>query len=551
MADEAEVGEKQPPADSSPQENADKATLQRLKSLEKECKRLASSVGWFYQKYDFIHTPNDIDRSKSLEKDSDSDQSEDERSPIHSPKPEIKKVSLAEWAVLLQKPGPNSSLLTVAPKRQGDIGVSSHAIDKHVHGDKTPKEDTDHRNRPAYRVILEGRAGLMEVLGDIFSSQSLPGPYIWLWPFKYLIDYGDKLRLRLEEMEADTGEKDRDCVQKVHNKPPCPMKAHENIDQQPCASPKTCGSDNELSVEKQHVATKSPTVINAVGGSDTGFLALSRAKWHETSGERATGSREAAQDRRSHKLGGSDPKLKDELRCIVQFMDHEMDSIFTAKKKIDDGSKRTIAYDYLWLLFRPGTLVVTRDLQPRAYCVLHVTGGRALERTALDTDPRGRPEYDDLYGVERARREALHVKYPRTSPFTVDCFFVDFDGTNFGPSSKTFVIEEYDGERSISSLELYPLKFAEDATQSRRDLVKRGKRFRQLARVDHKHYAGRTITEPDILEVQSEVGGAKNDSSIYFTVLIVDGQGPWGNRYRLQVGYRKIQQGKKISPRLA
>lgn len=81
------------------------------------------------------------------------------------------------------------SLLTVGSKGRGE-SASWHQTRKAHHdaGRATfeisvePGRTTRSSNENAYRMILNGRAELMEVLGEMFNSQTSPGYYIWLWP---------------------------------------------------------------------------------------------------------------------------------------------------------------------------------------------------------------------------------------------------------------------------------------------------------------------------------------------------------------------------------
>ncbi|KAL2058235.1 hypothetical protein ABVK25_001853 [Lepraria finkii] len=65
-------------------------------------------------------------------------------------------------------------------------------------------------------------------------------------------------------------------------------------------------------------------------------------------------------------------RLRDELSCLVEFMDKDMKTIFDVQKDLKDGTRKTIEFDCLWQLFKPGEFVVTSGNQKRAYVVLLV-----------------------------------------------------------------------------------------------------------------------------------------------------------------------------------
>ena len=203
-------------------------------------------------------------------------------------------------------------------------------------------------------------------------------------------------------------------------------------------------------------------------------------------------------------------RLRDELRCIIKFMDEDMKDIFSVQKGLDDGTRKTIAFDYLWQLYKPGDVVISRKgEQKRAYVVLHVTGGRALNNNGQPSTNKEREKIDErwryLTREQQQEKEAYLAKHSKTTPFVVDWFYIDFDGTKFGPLPQKFTLSEYEGELTIDSLEIYPTRFDSDATQTQKTLIKRGKRFVKLAQGGHKYYSGGTIREPLILEKESEV----------------------------------------------
>lgn len=77
---------------------------------------------------------------------------------------------------------------------------------------------------------------------------------------------------------------------------------------------------------------------------------------------------------------------RNQLRCLVNFMDSDMQDIFDVVRQLANRSLKEVAFEHLWLLYKPGDLVYTMK-DPgefstyQAYRVLHVTGGRPI----LDT----------------------------------------------------------------------------------------------------------------------------------------------------------------------
>ena len=431
------------------------------------------------------------------------------------------------------------SLLTVAPKgrREGNSnsranGFPSAPGKAAVYKSSEPAEASIlASSEKSYRVILNGRAELMEVLGGIFNSSTLPGLYVWLWPFKYLINYEKQVRLRLDEEEAkcneiatptieeeeeedefrndefkkdvNSGHDEQIAVSSGIAQPSDvrfsdgnSQKAKEQEDVDPIDQLEIIQEKEAPTKTKDHETKSkaSPTV------NDTQYQDQPTERKEATNNDKHV-ARE--REEKTERMGNT--RLRDELRCLVEFMNHDMKDIFLVQQGLSDCTRHTIAFDYLWLLFRPGDMIVKKGDQMRAYIVLHVTGGRAMDRYTRTTGKEDISYEPYMSKEEQQEKEAYLAKFPRTSPFVIDCFYIDFDGSNFGPLPETFRLGEYDGEVHINSLEAYPVRFDKDARQTEMALKKRGKRFVRLARGDHKSYSGRTIRESPILETSGEV----------------------------------------------
>ena len=467
-----------------------------------------------------------------------------------TPKCEIAHISNAEWRARQYEIYSRTaySLLTVAPKEREDSSSSIQPVDVQpgpLSGSGEPTAEVsavptlgrkDASKKP-YRAILNGRAELMEVLGGLFDTQSAPGFYFWFWPFKHLIAYDGKLRARLSEEES----KVRDADQKSESEalPPTVNEA-ENVthrdDSKPKAIPASSVSQEDAnsvkdlkSIHKNQEGVPSQEAVQA--GRDATEI-VGKAVDHEieadgSPADAAPGEIQAENTSQSIKPDTQtvdNTRLRDELRCLVNFMDSDLKDVFSVQKDIDDGTRKLIAYDHLWQLYKPGLVVISGKEQKRAYVVLHVTGGRALQRdsqlaVAKDVAADG---YD---AKRREEREAYFAKYSKTSPFVIDCFYIDFDGTNYGPLPQKFMIDEYEGEVPITSLEVFPIRFNEDPKKTEKTLVRRGRKFVKLANVDHKFYSGRTLQEAKLPSIAGEVGNL----SFYRPSVVTDfcNQGSW------------------------
>ena len=445
------------------------------------------------------------------------------------PKCEIAHISNAEWRAIQYEHNHKTpySLLTVAPKEREDSSSSIEAVEVQplsgsgkttAEASAVPMLRSKEISKKPYRAILNGRAELMEVLGGLFDAQSAPGFYFWFWPFKYLIAHEEKLRARLSEEESKL--RDADHKSKSEALPSASDEA-ENVTQTDDSSPKVeeyssvsqAHADSVKDLKPEYKNQEQTASQDAVQVEQVAAKGVQKAVDHEIKAnnsppEEETGEFKAENTFPTQKLDTErvdDTRLRDELRCLVTFMDTDLKDIYSVQKDIDKGTRKLIAFDHLWQLFKPGVVVISGKGQKRAYVVLHVTGGRALQRdsqlaVAKDDAAEG---YD---AKRREEREAYFAKYPKTSPFVIDCFYIDFDGTKFGPLPQKFMLEEYEGEVPINSLEVFPIRFDDDPTKTEKSLVRRGRKFVKLANVDHKYYSGRTLREAMPLDIPGEVG---------------------------------------------
>ncbi|KAL7935954.1 hypothetical protein V8C35DRAFT_296461 [Trichoderma chlorosporum] len=184
------------------------------------------------------------------------------------------------------------------------------------------------------------------------------------------------------------------------------------------------------------------------------------------------------------------------MSCLIDFMD------YTIQARIDYLSinqPRTISFNHLWYLFKPGDDVVAQGRR-QAYRVISITS------TGHKVTPPWRTW----------RRDESEPN----SHITLFCVYIDFDGKQLGPVSKSFVISKFDGEKAITALEVYPIRFAEAPVPSyqqnregapkessegsfQKELIDRGKMFIDVANVKHMHYNGFTLEARD--EVDSQV----------------------------------------------
>ncbi|KAI8954915.1 hypothetical protein F4801DRAFT_530445 [Xylaria longipes] len=156
-----------------------------------------------------------------------------------------------------------------------------------------------------------------------------------------------------------------------------------------------------------------------------------------------------------------------------------------------------VTFNELWYIFKPGYEVRTPgESQIQVYRVAKVTGGRSVVKQATGRDPS-----------ENLASMKLKEEGFSEGSFIIECFYIHYDGTMFGPVNKTFQIRRFDGDRNVTMLPVVPLHCYANEGEIRKGLEIRGKKFTKLsnpAARAHRKYKGLTLDKnPE--QVESEV----------------------------------------------
>jgi len=165
-----------------------------------------------------------------------------------------------------------------------------------------------------------------------------------------------------------------------------------------------------------------------------------------------------------------------DIKCLIQCIEIFLTPI---KLRLVPASRpEMVRFEELWLLFQPGSLVVVdqRNVMQRIWKVIQKTGGRRYlrPREPLDNDA------DNVFGD--------------TAAFTIDCYYIDFDGESLGPVMRTFQIPSFDNRRPIRSLSVCPVAIANpEFPETKENLMEMGKMFLEHTKVQHRYYSGKTF----------------------------------------------------------
>lgn len=165
-------------------------------------------------------------------------------------------------------------------------------------------------------------------------------------------------------------------------------------------------------------------------------------------------------------------EARDDLQCLIRFLEERLANIH---RRLDQKKPKVFFHD-LWHVFKPGTLLFIDDKPDMAWKVLQATGGRNyLSTRSHDSSTSG-------------------VEFAKIGPFLLDCYYIDYDGQEFGPMQYVHAIKPFEGEMDITSLGIYPVQYSANCAERLKQLSSRGETFVKASKIQHMYCKGRTLT---------------------------------------------------------
>lgn len=178
------------------------------------------------------------------------------------------------------------------------------------------------------------------------------------------------------------------------------------------------------------------------------------------------------------------------IRCLVQFIDKYLRPTL---RRLEKDLDCKIQFRDLWYIFKPGETVYMPLRHPRGpVSIDRVTTGPEMFQSRYNILWRvtgsggGRPVTSGGQNRTQTRK---------STPFRVNCYYIDFDGRYFCPTTHTFMIMPYDGERLVTSLDFYPLRFQGAAQRTLQEHIGKGRIvFNSIASsFTHFYYCGPSL----------------------------------------------------------
>ncbi|KAK8028429.1 AAA family ATPase, partial [Apiospora marii] len=215
-----------------------------------------------------------------------------------------------------------------------------------------------------------------------------------------------------------------------------------------------------------------------------------------------------------------------QLRYLLCFMEEHMKPQIQLDRDAREGNLKTIRFQDLWMLYRPGALVYTSFRKTIKAGDYETSGART--RTMHTIKGTETPQAYKIIAVVGGMllSEAQQNQYSTStniySPLRIVCYYIDFSRQRFGCVCLPIDIAPFEGERGINSLEVYPLAYAPDPkeplalgqaqtapgeTTIREFLRMRGNEFIQVSEASHRLYEGLTwgstkINAPVIIDFE-------------------------------------------------
>ncbi|KAI1139707.1 hypothetical protein F5Y05DRAFT_330604 [Hypoxylon sp. FL0543] len=224
------------------------------------------------------------------------------------------------------------------------------------------------------------------------------------------------------------------------------------------------------------------------------------------------------------------PAALPHFRAFVAFVDEYLGKQIQLYGHLRQGIEQQVAFENLWMLFDVNDTICCplreggkkkeeylndegadhtpiRRHTSQAYRVVATSGGMQFTGTMAPTfkteeiDESSYPTslHSALMDTERSVKQIANLlthtaKNPRRirtsyTEFIVYCFYVDYNGAEYGAVRDVFVFKPYEREIEISSLQAYPIRYSKFHDH----FHDRGKRFLDITRISHLQYQGLTV----------------------------------------------------------
>ncbi|RAL08000.1 uncharacterized protein BO97DRAFT_480930 [Aspergillus homomorphus CBS 101889] len=171
------------------------------------------------------------------------------------------------------------------------------------------------------------------------------------------------------------------------------------------------------------------------------------------------------------------------MRCFVEFIDREIYPIF---ERYRGTSQQKVRFGDLWLLLKYNEMLYSPP------------EGEEYQNSSQPMSPKAKSMSQTVWKlcgewIPTPKDGHPHDLGEDSQEYQATCYYIDHDGESYGAVKHVFKIQYFEGEKDITSLPVYPLRFAKDAEQIFSRLKAQGERFQSLINERHLRYEGWTV----------------------------------------------------------
>ncbi|KAF3807244.1 hypothetical protein GCG54_00008699 [Colletotrichum gloeosporioides] len=179
---------------------------------------------------------------------------------------------------------------------------------------------------------------------------------------------------------------------------------------------------------------------------------------------------------------------------------------FKIQSQVADATLKSISYQNLWYLFKPGDIIIGRGEAgshlgdtAEAYCVYCPTSSRPPQKVLAFA-------WDAAFWQKHSVSPPDYLKDNVSQPddFHLFSYHWQFNGSRFTPQQKLVVIKPFEGEKEITKLAYFPKQFCKADNPILKYLIDKGETFRRL-RYGHGVYKGLNVQPQPPQFVDEEV----------------------------------------------
>ncbi|PWY83636.1 hypothetical protein BO70DRAFT_335763 [Aspergillus heteromorphus CBS 117.55] len=186
------------------------------------------------------------------------------------------------------------------------------------------------------------------------------------------------------------------------------------------------------------------------------------------------------------------------VRKFVEFVESELEPLW---KRAAGSTHRKVSFADLWMTFQPGELVYIPSASESSMGQIWPEPANLSQKIwrlhVIVRDPYPSTAQCDI---------------PMNSSQELDlwCYFIDFNGVSYEPFTRRFSIKAYTGQKDITSLQVYPLRFLkerETLLDAHREL---GRSFQAVLEQKYMYYEGWTLAHEPTTSQPANGGGSEH-----------------------------------------